>query len=93
MTITLDPPALRSKPVQVDVEVSIVSQAAERAPTVPALRIEHLTKRFVVGGRRKRKTVVAVNDVSLQIERARSTGSSGPTAAASRPSSGSSARC
>jgi len=37
--------------------------------TVPALHIEHLTKRFVVGGRRKRKTVVAVNDVSLSIPR------------------------
>jgi ABC-2 type transport system ATP-binding protein len=37
--------------------------------TVPALRIEHLTKSFVVGGRRKRRTVVAVNDLSLRIER------------------------
>jgi ABC-2 type transport system ATP-binding protein len=38
---------------------------------VPALLIENLTKRFEVGGRRskKRKTVVAVNDVSLRIER------------------------
>ena len=69
MTITLDPPAQRSLPEEFEPEVSIVSQAAERAPTVPALRIEHLTKRFVVGGRRKRKTVVAVDDVSLQIER------------------------
>jgi ABC-2 type transport system ATP-binding protein len=33
----------------------------------PALLIEHLTKRFVVG--RKRKPVIAVNDVSLQIQR------------------------
>ena len=33
----------------------------------PALLIEHLTKRFVVG--RKKKTVIAVNDVSLRIER------------------------
>ncbi len=33
----------------------------------PALLIEHLTKRFVVG--RKRKPVVAVSDVSLRIER------------------------
>jgi len=37
--------------------------------TVAALNIEHLTKRFVVGGRKKRKTVFAVNDVSLRIER------------------------
>jgi ABC-2 type transport system ATP-binding protein len=34
-----------------------------------ALEIEHLSKRFEVGGRKKRKTVVAVNDVSLRIER------------------------
>src|SRR6187551_3267627 len=33
----------------------------------PALLIEHATKRFVVG--RKKKAVVAVNDVSLSIER------------------------
>jgi len=69
MTITLDPPPTRSRPVEVEPEVSIVSQAVERAPAVPALRIEHLTKRFVVGGRRKKKTVVAVDDVSLRIER------------------------
>ena len=34
---------------------------------VPALLVEHVTKRFVVG--RKRKPVVAVNDVSLRIRR------------------------
>jgi ABC-2 type transport system ATP-binding protein len=34
---------------------------------VPALLVEHLTKAFVVG--RKRKPVVAVNDVSLRIRR------------------------
>ncbi len=34
---------------------------------VPALLVEHLTKTFVVG--RKRKPVVAVNDVSLRISR------------------------
>jgi ABC-2 type transport system ATP-binding protein len=38
------------------------------APVVPALLIEHLSKRFVVGRRKKAKTVVAVNDVSLRIE-------------------------
>jgi ABC-2 type transport system ATP-binding protein len=68
MTITIDRPATRT-PVEVEPEVSIVSPAVERAPAVPALRIEHLTKRFVVGGRRKKKTVVAVEDVSLRIER------------------------
>jgi len=69
MTITLEPPAVQGTPVALEPEVSIVSQAEERAPTVPALRIEHLTKKFVVGGRRKRKTVVAVDDVSLTIQR------------------------
>jgi ABC-2 type transport system ATP-binding protein len=34
---------------------------------VPALLVEHLTKQFMVG--RKRKPVVAVNDVSLRIRR------------------------
>jgi len=37
------------------------------AGEVPALLVEHLTKRFLVG--RKRKPVVAVNDVSLRIRR------------------------
>src|SRR5919106_404255 len=69
MTITLDPPARESLPVVDEPEVSIVSQPVDRARAVPALRIEHLSKRFVVGGRRKKKTVVAVNDVSLEIER------------------------
>jgi ABC-2 type transport system ATP-binding protein len=41
----------------------------EHRRSVAALSIEHLTKRFVVGGRRHRKSVVAVNDVSLRIER------------------------
>ena len=68
MTITIDRPATQA-PVEVEPEVSIVSPTVERAPAVPALRIEHLTKRFVVGGRRKKKTVVAVEDVSLRIER------------------------
>ena len=36
-----------------------------KPPAVAALNIEHLTKQFVVGGRRKKKTVVAVNDISL----------------------------
>jgi ABC-2 type transport system ATP-binding protein len=35
----------------------------------PALLIEHATKRFEVGSRRKRKSVVAVNDVSVAIRR------------------------
>ncbi len=45
------------------------ARVSESVRGVPALRIEHLTKRFVVGGRRKRKSVLAVNDISLRIER------------------------
>lgn len=45
--------------------------AAPRRPIdrdgVPALLVEHLTKRFVIG--RKRKSVVAVNDITLTIRR------------------------
>ncbi|MDP9273440.1 MAG: hypothetical protein M3O93_07945, partial [Chloroflexota bacterium] len=33
--------------------------------TVPALLVEHVTKRFMVG--RKRRPVVAINDVTLRI--------------------------
>ena len=35
----------------------------------PALLIEHVTKRFAVGRRGKRKTVTAIDDVSLRIPR------------------------
>lgn len=53
MAITLTPPT--------------TSQPTTTGPA--ALAIEHLSKKFEVGGRNKRKTVVAVNDVSLRIER------------------------
>ena len=36
---------------------------------VPALLVEHVTKQFVVGSRRKRKRVMAVNDVTIRIRR------------------------
>ncbi|HEV8252982.1 MAG TPA: ABC transporter ATP-binding protein [Candidatus Limnocylindria bacterium] len=36
---------------------------------VPALLVEHVTKQFVVGSRRKRKLVMAVNDVTIRIRR------------------------
>jgi ABC-2 type transport system ATP-binding protein len=36
---------------------------------VPALLVEHVTKQFVVGSRRKRKTVTAVKDVTIRIRR------------------------
>jgi ABC-2 type transport system ATP-binding protein len=53
MAITLTPPIL---------EMTAVAQPA-------ALDIEHLSKTFEVGGRKRRKTVVAINDVSLRIGR------------------------
>jgi ABC-2 type transport system ATP-binding protein len=51
----------------------VLMPESERRPRVapptgvPALLVEHVTKRFTVG--RKKKPVVAVNDVSLRIER------------------------
>ena len=65
MAITLTPPTT-SQPLTEPVrEVLPIATPAQPA----ALEIEHLSKRFEVGGRKKRKTVVAVNDVSLRIER------------------------
>jgi ABC-2 type transport system ATP-binding protein len=66
MAITLAPPSPK-----VDLEpVQEPGVSASPSPAaVPALKIEHLTKAFAVGGRRKKKTVVAVNDISLRIER------------------------
>ena len=67
MTVTLErqeQQTTRSEAVAAGADV------AERAvPAMPALLIEHLTKSFEVGARKKRKTVRAVNDVSLRIER------------------------
>ena len=53
-----------------EVRIDKAVMPARRLPQddgVPALLIEHVTKRFVVG--RKKKPVVAVNDVSLRIPR------------------------
>jgi len=69
MTITLEPPATQQPPIGFEPEVTILNRTEGQTPAVAALRIEHLTKRFEVGGRRKKKTVVAVDDVSLRIER------------------------
>ncbi len=70
------------------VPVEIPGPTAPPPAGPPALHLEHVTKTFVVG--RKRKPVVAVDDVSLRVEpRTRSTGSSGRTGAASPPSSAS----
>src|SRR5688572_2217311 len=65
MAITMTPP-ITSQPIP-EPQLEQLTSAAP-APVI-ALDIEHLTKRFEVGGRKKRKTVVAVNDVSLRINR------------------------
>ncbi|MEO6349722.1 MAG: ABC transporter ATP-binding protein [Candidatus Limnocylindrales bacterium] len=69
MTITLDPPVTQESPATLQAEVPMAAQDQVSRRAVPALNIEHLTKQFVVGGRRKRKTVTAVSDVSLSIAR------------------------
>jgi ABC-2 type transport system ATP-binding protein len=66
MAITLAPPPTK---IDSNPEQELVMAIVPSPPTVAALNIEHLTKRFEVGGRRKKKTVVAVNDISLRIER------------------------
>ena len=48
-----------------------VRRPAPPRSEVPALLIDHVTKRFIVGGGRKKpsKPVTAVDDVSIRIER------------------------
>jgi ABC-2 type transport system ATP-binding protein len=65
MAITMTPP-MTSQPTPEPQADGLPLSAP--APVI-ALDIEHLTKRFEVGGRKKRKTVIAVSDVSLRIER------------------------
>ncbi|HUP83257.1 MAG TPA: ABC transporter ATP-binding protein [Candidatus Limnocylindria bacterium] len=65
MAITMTPPKIS----QPNPELQPDGLPATAPARVVALEIEHLTKRFEVGGRKKRKTVVAVNDISLRIER------------------------
>jgi len=72
MAVTLErPTAVRS-----DREHALVTRQPELDPSavrsetsteVPALVIDHVTKRFVVG--RKKKPVVAIDDVSMRIKR------------------------
>jgi ABC-2 type transport system ATP-binding protein len=60
MTITLERGAATRR-------VHPAEPQPEQDRDVPALLVEHVTKRFVVG--RKRRPVIAINDVSLRIER------------------------
>jgi ABC-2 type transport system ATP-binding protein len=67
MAITFEPRAHATEPVD---DVLVVPAARRPLPDpgpVPALLVDHVTKRFVVG--RKKKPVVAVNDVSMRIAR------------------------
>ncbi len=69
MTGLLEQP--KTQPVQPELSMPMAQRRARLHPVevdgVPALLAEHVTKRFIVG--RKRKPVVAVDDVSLRIGR------------------------
>jgi ABC-2 type transport system ATP-binding protein len=66
MAITLERPAGAAEPSERPA-AQAETDSPQAASGVPALLIENLTKRFVVG--RRKKSVVAVNDVSLRIAR------------------------
>ena len=66
MAVTLERPTVTDQEMTAPMTGADVDRAAGRND-VPALLIEHLSKKFIVG--RKKKSVVAVNDVSLRIER------------------------
>jgi ABC-2 type transport system ATP-binding protein len=63
-TMTDERPATVEEP---QVVVPEPTRELERQPVIPALLAEHVTKRFQVG--RKKRPVMAINDVSLRIER------------------------
>ncbi len=65
MTATLDPQLKTTRRASDDRPAA--ARPARPAATKPALLIEHVTKRFTVG--RKRKPVAAITDVSLRLER------------------------
>ena len=67
MTVTLE--RQEKKTTRSEAVAPIADVAEQAIPAMPALLIEHLTKSFEVGPRKKRKTVHAVKDVSLRIER------------------------
>ena len=73
MTVTLEPPVRPIAPVDEEalvntqVEPGPVAPQLVSAAEIPALVIDHVTKRFVVG--RKKKPVVAIDDVSIRIKR------------------------
>ena len=67
-TVTEERPAAAAAEPQVAAPLTAQLEVAVRQPApVPALLAEHVTKRFQVG--RKKRPVMAINDVSLRIER------------------------
>src|SRR5947207_7755439 len=66
MTATLTSPQQPSTPA-LPIEPALGPSLVERRAGPPALFMENVTKRFVVG--RKRKPVVAINRVSLLLQR------------------------
>ena len=70
MAILIEPHRPESEPVSGEERMFPTPSVRRPAPVpgpVPALLVDHVTKRFVVG--RKKKPVTAVDDVSLRIER------------------------
>ena len=73
MTVTLEPSVRPQAPVDEEAQVNtqvepgLVAPQQVSAAETPALVIDHVTKRFVVG--RKKKPVVAIDDVSMRIKR------------------------
>ena len=73
MTVTLEPSVRPQAPVDEEAQVNTQVEPGPVAPQqvsaaeTPALVIDHVTKRFVVG--RKKKPVVAIDDVSMRIKR------------------------
>jgi ABC-2 type transport system ATP-binding protein len=70
MTATLTPPLRQVDPIAKPTVLAETEEATvqrSRSDGPPALLIDNVTKRFVVG--RKRKPVIAINGVSMRLER------------------------
>ena len=70
MTATLTPPPRQVDPIAKPTVLAETEEATvqrSRSDGPPALLIDNVTKRFVVG--RKRKPVIAINGVSMRLER------------------------
>jgi ABC-2 type transport system ATP-binding protein len=67
VTATLKPRQLKTTPRPIEPVAPAAFGEAIRPAVQPAVLIEHVTKRFTVG--RKKKPVAAITDVSLRLER------------------------